>query len=283
VRTTGPILNLATCVRHNALTKNNNNNKKEKVANTHSKTTTAATISIESYHIIMSPRSIYTVGRGSVDEALNTVDSVKGFGFYGTHCSCCGIDNASLGGRLMQCSRCKKAWFCGPKCFRKYAIIHETYCLKRQVMLEEIASSSSAAPKNDKTKEEEEADIVAGKIAAIISNKADVVAVTKSDQDDNGEEKEESAKKMLSSLSSSSKDEKIVKKSKNLVPPPPPSSPKEPSKESVSLNKAIQNSNEYGWEKPSWVIRSPLKTTEKGLRVKAGQDIIRSCAAPGGL
>lgn len=55
-------------------------------------------------------------------------DSRSLFGFSETCCHACGVDNTTIGGSLLQCAICKRAYYCGMKCFNEHLPIHQKFC-----------------------------------------------------------------------------------------------------------------------------------------------------------
>ena len=52
----------------------------------------------------------------------------EAFGFSDSNCHNCGIHTSEIGGFLMQCAKCKKAYYCGMKCFNEHLPKHQAYC-----------------------------------------------------------------------------------------------------------------------------------------------------------
>jgi MYND finger len=50
------------------------------------------------------------------------------FGFSETQCHNCGISNDDIGGFLLQCATCKRAYYCGMKCFNENLPFHQKFC-----------------------------------------------------------------------------------------------------------------------------------------------------------
>jgi len=60
---------------------------------------------------------------------FNQVDSVLSqYGFTDSLCHCCGVSNADLSGLLMQCAKCRKAYYCSSQCFNAHLDVHRTFC-----------------------------------------------------------------------------------------------------------------------------------------------------------
>jgi MYND finger len=56
-----------------------------------------------------------TVNVKSKTEYYNTDKILSKWGFTDNHCHHCGILNSDLNGLLMQCGKCKKAYYCSMK------------------------------------------------------------------------------------------------------------------------------------------------------------------------
>ena len=62
------------------------------------------------------------------EERLNSVDNLKRWGFKTNKCLCCGKSNSEAQGRLMQCARCKKAYYCSNECYNEHLPVHQKVC-----------------------------------------------------------------------------------------------------------------------------------------------------------
>ena len=54
--------------------------------------------------------------------------SLKAWGFKTSQCTCCGVQNSELSGLLMQCGKCKQAYYCSSECFNKHFPVHTKEC-----------------------------------------------------------------------------------------------------------------------------------------------------------
>lgn len=59
---------------------------------------------------------------------LDDVDEMMDWGFDATHCFRCGIHNSEIEGTLIQCGKCKMAYYCSMKCFNDDLMVHREYC-----------------------------------------------------------------------------------------------------------------------------------------------------------
>lgn len=50
---------------------------------------------------------------------LDDADHLGRYGFKGDRCDLCQKKNSEISGLLMQCSKCKKAYYCSKDCFNK--------------------------------------------------------------------------------------------------------------------------------------------------------------------
>lgn len=55
-------------------------------------------------------------------------EDLDSWGFQESHCHKCGIHNSELAGLLMQCGKCKKAYYCSMKCFNSDMDRHSKFC-----------------------------------------------------------------------------------------------------------------------------------------------------------
>jgi hypothetical protein len=50
------------------------------------------------------------------------------YGFSETDCHCCGVSNTEIGGFLLQCASCRRAYYCSMDCFNKHLPKHLEFC-----------------------------------------------------------------------------------------------------------------------------------------------------------
>jgi MYND finger len=62
------------------------------------------------------------------DPKETAVQNAKLFGFSETQCHNCGVSNDEIGGFLLQCATCKRAYYCGMKCFNENLPFHQKFC-----------------------------------------------------------------------------------------------------------------------------------------------------------
>lgn len=60
--------------------------------------------------------------------AFDETEHMSDWGFTGTFCNHCGLKNSEISGLLMQCGRCKNAYFCSTKCFNEALPEHQKTC-----------------------------------------------------------------------------------------------------------------------------------------------------------
>ncbi len=56
------------------------------------------------------------------------IDTLVHYGFAEDRCHRCGIHNSEISGLLMQCGKCKKAYYCSMKCFNDDLAWHQQFC-----------------------------------------------------------------------------------------------------------------------------------------------------------
>jgi MYND finger len=49
-------------------------------------------------------------------------------GFAETTCHGCGVTNEAIGGYLLQCDTCRRAYYCGQNCFNAHLVTHQQLC-----------------------------------------------------------------------------------------------------------------------------------------------------------
>jgi MYND finger len=49
-------------------------------------------------------------------------------GFAETTCHGCGVTNEAIGGYLLQCDTCRRAYYCGRDCFNAHLATHQQLC-----------------------------------------------------------------------------------------------------------------------------------------------------------
>ncbi|GAX26194.1 hypothetical protein FisN_16Lh010 [Fistulifera solaris] len=62
------------------------------------------------------------------EEASLDIDTLVHYGFAEDRCHRCGIHNREISGLLMQCGKCKKAYYCSMKCFNDDLSWHQQFC-----------------------------------------------------------------------------------------------------------------------------------------------------------
>ncbi len=62
------------------------------------------------------------------EEASLDIDTLVHYGFAEDRCHRCGIHNSEISGLLMQCGKCKKAYYCSMKCFNDDLSWHQQFC-----------------------------------------------------------------------------------------------------------------------------------------------------------
>jgi MYND finger len=67
--------------------------------------------------------------KAAEDPRETAVQNAKLFGFSETQCHNCGVSNDDIGGFLLQCATCKKAYYCGMKCFNENLPFHQKFCI----------------------------------------------------------------------------------------------------------------------------------------------------------
>jgi MYND finger len=72
--------------------------------------------------------------KAAEDSKVTAVQNAKNlFGFSETQCHSCGISNDDIGGFLLQCNTCKKAYYCGMACFNANLPFHQQFCNTNQL------------------------------------------------------------------------------------------------------------------------------------------------------
>lgn len=69
--------------------------------------------------------------KGSWTKTVETkmdIDVLADYGFAEDRCHRCGIHNSEISGLLMQCGKCKKAYYCSMKCFNDDLPWHQKFC-----------------------------------------------------------------------------------------------------------------------------------------------------------
>jgi MYND finger len=64
-------------------------------------------------------------------EAVHPYDSAKTlklWGFTESCCRKCQVSNSKIGGKLMQCGKCRKAYYCSKACFNSDLKAHQMFC-----------------------------------------------------------------------------------------------------------------------------------------------------------
>jgi hypothetical protein len=64
----------------------------------------------------------------SSKEQLDDKRFLQRWGFEASLCSCCGKANSEMEGRLMQCARCMRAYYCSSQCFNEHLPAHAKVC-----------------------------------------------------------------------------------------------------------------------------------------------------------
>ena len=95
------------------------------------------------------------------EEQLDDAQHLQRWGFSTNHCSCCGIHNSQIEGRLIQCARCKKAYYCSPKCYNEHLPVHSQKC-RAGVLHQSPKKADVSSPKI--TKEGIKAEIMVGEV-----------------------------------------------------------------------------------------------------------------------
>lgn len=70
-------------------------------------------------------------------ETSNTLDEashLNDWGFKSSCCDLCGIMNSEIDGLLLQCGKCKNAYYCSYKCFKEALPSHQQFCLSDNVI-----------------------------------------------------------------------------------------------------------------------------------------------------
>jgi MYND finger len=52
---------------------------------------------------------------------------LHGYG-HQTSCHGCGVTNETIGGFMLQCGKCRKAYYCGRDCFNAHLVTHQQFC-----------------------------------------------------------------------------------------------------------------------------------------------------------
>jgi hypothetical protein len=59
---------------------------------------------------------------------LDRNETLSKWGFDSNKCQKCNVSNSDIGGHLIQCGKCKKAYYCSTKCFNSDLPEHQKHC-----------------------------------------------------------------------------------------------------------------------------------------------------------
>lgn len=74
-----------------------------------------------------------TVDVCSKSEYYDNDKILSKWGFNDDHCYNCGKHNSDLDGLLMQCGKCKQAYYCNMRCFNDHLPEHQKFCGTKQI------------------------------------------------------------------------------------------------------------------------------------------------------
>lgn len=224
----------------------------------------------------------------TAQDNMENPEELRDWLFFGTHCSTCGVPNAKIGGRLMQCGRCRGAFYCSSRCFNSDAARHAEFCGKGlggdpQVMV--LPGDDPVAMENivlDQLRSSQEGRRKA-KLLLEIEKKAKE-GDTKEDnhgkenEKDKSKEDEEEEEELIHKLDTVEihDDDKEAKHGEKPSAHQPEETAegeqqRQQQEEEVDLRHAETIKNTFGWTKPDWVLNSPLKVTPKGKMLRQQQ------------
>lgn len=64
----------------------------------------------------------------SENDMMDCANLMQQWGFDDVRCHNCGVLNSQCNGLLMQCAKCKKAYYCSSECFNKHLSVHRLTC-----------------------------------------------------------------------------------------------------------------------------------------------------------
>lgn len=119
---------------------------------------------------------------------LDQSGHLRDWGFTASYCNKCGIHNSQISGLLMQCGKCKKAYYCSMKCFNDDLAKHRLFCMSDKIYtepkqrctivptaLEEISDDDMTKPQVDPTRNERDIQV---------DNSENFVEIEEEDDDD---------------------------------------------------------------------------------------------------
>ena len=249
------------------------------------------------------------------EDDLNDDQLLKAYGFDESICHRCGLKNSEISGLLLQCGKCKRAYYCGRDCFNKDLERHQQFCTTADLK-KGPKSFSAIEPKKDDLG----ADLALHEEKPVEEDKNDVVALNTEeeeeeeelvfdDEGDEGHEEEDVEDEDIGVIEEfleggnddreadlSSRVTKFDEKNAQdedattaamrklrIGSGQLPNSPRY-EREVVNLKGAPTSpKRQYDWQKPEWALRSPLRKTEKGQVVKTSGNLAKPVTNAGTL
>jgi hypothetical protein len=188
---------------------------------------------------------------------LDSLELMSKWGFNATNCRKCNKSNSECSSLLLQCGKCKKAYYCSMVCFNDDLVSHQEFCTTTALSSGPKASGTPfifPTSKKEVVKvvedlvvEEEEEEEALEEPEPEDEVPDDIIEIEDEESDEESEEDEEVRMRRLNI-------------NRGLLPELPIYE-----RETVELRKCDEvDSREYGWEKPDWVIASPLRKTARG-------------------
>ena len=76
----------------------------------------------------MSSNTTTTNNNEETTHPLDQPELLSKWGFQASACQRCGLKNSQLQGKLLQCGKCKKAYYCSKLCFNQDLTAHQKFC-----------------------------------------------------------------------------------------------------------------------------------------------------------
>jgi MYND finger len=233
-------------------------------------------------------------------QMLDSSSHLREWNYRGTsRCDRCGISNSELEGLLIQCAKCKHAYYCSMACFNQDLERHQAFCRTSKLLREperglplfRDLQSSSTTFSFDMSFNNEEVPIE--KVEAPGVSKSEIVddmnkntEVTDDDDYDDNYDNDVASIAEIESLDDN-EDELLYSRrgqsnlnmdsdtniSRNHLDDASIPEAARWEAEKVILEPAETVRREYAWDTPDWVLRSPLKRTELGKMVKERGDL----------